>query len=184
MAYNYTVEYLETNRDAVAMVHESFKTRQVFRSTFTHAKDCVREQFRMNNILRSLAVNWPDEYAKYREMLATWTAKEPSGWILYFGPRRHNSVGRRPGATATSNWQTTGLTDLATPAEEYQHDIAIDDVPSMERFVGRVLELPPETTRVIAEFVHEVVNLEYFCTVFEGWTPSLNGPNTLVLERQ
>lgn len=167
------------------MLEEAFKNRTAYRKPY--GEDYValqRDRLTISNVLRSLAVNMPDQYLDMRRAIRTWTTRDETGWNLHFGVATSRMIGRRPGfSTTTSGW--IGNETNPTLPDQYAHTEIISDVDSFQRFAGKVLELPPATNQATAEFADVLENLEPFEAMFgDHWNIEAVGPTTLQLTRK
>lgn len=187
MGYDYTIEFLQRNRADVQVLEEAFKTKQVFKKEYEGARDCANEQKRINNVLRSLAVNYPDEYVGLRMAIRTWTlppTKVNPHWTLCVGPAWNKMPGRKPGETSTSQWGRIGEPAVAIGTEYHYPTVVTDNVQMTKLLWALDHEIPSTTSVIVVEFQEEPP-IDWVHEMFdEQWMVQMNGPTTLRLERK
>jgi hypothetical protein len=165
------------------MVNKAYKSGVVFKKDFVDPRELNRARMVVSNVLRSLALHYPDEYLGVRQTVRTWSTYENGVWRLSVGPSTVKQVGRPPGGnTATTGFVGNPIVPTST---EYYHDQTIGTAEEFSRFAGRVLELQPETNVATAEFADVLENLEPFEAMFgDHWNIEAVGPTTLQLTRK
>lgn len=185
MAYDYSTQFLEKNVHDVAAINRVYNEGAVLRQEYDTAWDLQRAQFRINNVLRSLAVNYPEQYVTVRKSvrLKTNMDVETRKWILIMY-RWDGSVivGRPPGENTRSTWIEPGIGTLA-PREEVMYPTTIEEQEHFEKWRLWLLELPQGTKKVSVRFVDEIQPEFLVGLIADEWKVYSRDPKTLILER-
>lgn len=192
MGYDYNLAFLERRKDDIAMIETCYKNRTPFSQTFDYPNECVRARININNVLRSLALHYPEQYGHVRKVVRTRVDPMPNGkWRLTVYPSAPGEKieGRPPGQVTRTSWE--GMTDRKVViGSEYTFPDLIDTEAKWLRLIEEALEAQKEVKKIMAEFAGDL-DLPMMTEVFAGeqhkpedrWRVSANGPSTLVLER-
>lgn len=192
MAYDYTLGFLDRHKEDVSMIEECYRTRRSFVKVFDYPAEVTVERKSISNVLRSLAVNYPDQYLHVRKTVRTKIDPLQNGkWQLtvYTVAPGEKVEGRPPGAATRTSWAGGSARD-ARIGTDYQFPDVIEAEPEWLRFMDEVLRADKTVKRITAEFAGDL-DMPAMEAIFAGdqhkpedkWRVSANGPSTLVLER-
>jgi hypothetical protein len=192
MAYDYTLSFLARHTEDVDMIEECYRTRKSFQKVFDYPAEVTVERKTISNVLRSLAVNYPEQYLHVRRTIRTRIDPLDNGkWQLtvYAMAPGEKVEGRPPGVTTKTSWIGTSER-MAVIDSEYAFPDVIEDEPTWMRLMEQVLHCDKTVKRITAEFAGDL-DMPAMEAIFSGeqhkpedrWRASANGPTTLVLER-
>lgn len=199
MAYDYTLGFLERRKEDIKVIETCYTNRTPFSQTFDYPNEAARARVNISNVLRSLALHYPDQYKHVRQVVRTRIDPLPTGkWRLTIYPAAPGEKieGRPPGQATRTSWEGMQARE-AVIGDEHRFPEIIKDGETWTRFVEASVLATKEVKRMIAELSTEpsLEDLEQFTELFglhdempenerwRAWKVSMNGPTTLVLER-
>lgn len=184
MSYDYSKGFLERNQEIITELIRLAQSGEIRQFRSAEPNPLKNQRQIVSNLLASLAHNFP-QYADIRQTIRTWITFDNGEWVLNVGRATHRALGRPPRGQTNVKWVIPTLIHQQQQAGPlYIHEELIRDLPTYERLIGRVLELPPHTHNVRAEFAQALETLEPFEAALPDWSPTADGPTTLVLTRR
>lgn len=185
MGYDYSLGYLGKYHEMVKKLVQIAQSGEIL-AYDSETWEPIRQR---HQLVRSLLANMERNmkgYEDIRKTIRTWTEHTPTGFRLYVGKPNHKVTGRPP-SESVNVWRTAYV-QAGESGERFTHYEKVDSAITYERFVGKLVSLPPNIGHVTARFADisdTPEQREYFDNAFVAfrWKVSTIEGEYLTLER-